>query len=293
MNTINDAIRQFTKRYHLASRADYVNALKEIIQEIALLGLWRSKFFEHAAFYGGTALRILYGLDRFSEDLDFSLLEPNPHFKLDKYHDAIVNELISYGLTVTIERREKTTESKVESAFVKANTVEHLLLVGAQDLARGHKEEKVKIKIEVDTDPPPGFSTETQFLLEPSAFSVLTLVPEDLFAGKMHALLCRNWKKRVVKGRDWYDLVWYIRKKIPLNLNHLEQRMRQSGHLETATRLSEAHFHQLLREKIEQLDIQTAKQDVIAFVKSADQVEVWSKEFFFKLVPLIPLIAQV
>lgn len=278
MNSVNEAIQQLIKRYKLVSREDYVNALKEIIQEIALLGLWRAKFFEHAAFYGGTALRILYGLDRFSEDLDFSLLERQPDFKLDKYHEAIVHELKSYGFSVSVERKVKTMESTVESAFVKANTVEHLLLIGAQDLARGHKEERMKIKIEVDTDPPVGFKTETQFLLEPSAFSVRTLVPEDLFAGKMHALLCRNWNKRVVKGRDWYDFVWYIKKNIPLNLSHLEKRMRQTGNLDTP--LTPDKLQELLHEKIAHLDISAARQDVTVFIKAADQVAIWSKDFF-------------
>jgi hypothetical protein len=285
MNAINEALHQLLKKYSLVSRENYLNAFKEIIQEIALLGLWRAKFFEHAAFYGGTALRILYGLDRFSEDLDFSLLQSQSDFKWDIYFPFIISELESYGFSVAISQKNKTTASKVESAFLKANTLEHLLKVNASDkIARGHKEEKFTIKIEVDIDPPQGFATETQFLLEPNPFSVRTFVPQDLFAGKLHALLCREWIKRIVKGRDWYDFVWYIRKSIPVNLKYLEQRMRQSGNF-AGKELTHKKLLEFLEQKIASLDIAAARKDVEIFLKSTEQLEVWSKEFFMSLLP--------
>ena len=291
MHAVNEAIHQLLKRYTLVTRENYLNALKEIIQEIALLGLWRGKFFEHAAFYGGTALRILYGLDRFSDDLDFSLLESKPDFKLERYLPFVVTELESFGFSVSMKQKEKTFDTKIDSAFLKANTREHLLRVGANDkIAKGHKEEMLTVKFEVDTDPPLGFTTETQFLLEPSSFSVRTLVPEDLFAGKMHALLCRQWKKRIVKGRDWYDFVWYIKKNIPLNLIHLEQRMRQAGNF-SGERLTERVLFDFLREKIDGLNIDAARNDVNVFLKSPHLTEVWSKEFFLSLVSKMKVIS--
>lgn len=284
---INEALHKLLKRYSLVTKENYLNAFKEIIQEITLLGLWRAKFFEHAAFYGGTALRILYKLDRFSEDLDFSLLRPDHHFSWDKYFPFIVSELESYGMSVAITQKNKTTESKVESAFLKGNTLEHLLKVNATDkLARGHKEEKFTIKIEVDTDPPPGFETETQYLLEPNPFSVRTFVPQDLFAGKVHALLCRQWVNRIVKGRDWYDFVWYIRRETPLNLAYLEQRMRQSGNF-TGKHLMHDQLLAFLEDKIKNLDIPAARKDVATFIKNTEEIDIWSKDFFFSLLPRI------
>src|SRR5271167_580980 len=126
---MNSAVVSMLARYQCVTVQDYENALKEIIQEIALLGLWRAKFFEHAAFYGGTALRILYGLDRFSEDLDFSLLEPNPEFRLNPYLGAVQAELQAMGFNVTVESKPKTKKSAIESAFIKAGTREHLLKI--------------------------------------------------------------------------------------------------------------------------------------------------------------------
>ncbi len=229
---MNDAIVRMLDRYQCRSVEDYVNALREILQEVALLGLWRSKFFEKAAFYGGSALRILYGMDRFSEDLDFSLIEPMSDFNLSRYIGALEREIRSFGFEVSVTRREKTAESPIQSAFLKADTLKHLLTIEradkvARQLPRG---QVMKIKIEVDTDPPPGFDTENKFLLQPIPFSVKTFALPDLFAGKMHAVLCRRWKTRV-KGRDWYDLVWYAAYHPQLHLGHLEQRMIQSGHL--------------------------------------------------------------
>ena len=151
-----EAIFQMLKRYELNSINDYKNAIKEIIQEIALLGLWRSKFFEKAAFYGGTALRILYKLDRFSEDLDFSLLKSEKTFDLSKYEKAIKDELESFGFFAIVEKKKKTKQSAIDSAFIKLNTIQHLLLIG---LPKGlnknfHLEQLMKIRLEVDTTPP-------------------------------------------------------------------------------------------------------------------------------------------
>ena len=161
-------------------------ALREILQEIALLGLWRSKFFEKAAFYGGTALRILYGIDRYSEDLDFSLLKPMPDFDISRYISALKREVRSFGFEVSVAVREKNAESTVQSAFLKADTLTHLLVIEtAEDIARQIPRGQVmKIRIEIDTDPPMGFDTENKFLLQPISFSVRTFVLPDLFAGK-------------------------------------------------------------------------------------------------------------
>lgn len=277
-----EAVFQLLKRYDLNSTNDYKNAIKEIVQEIALLGLWRAKFFEKAAFYGGTALRILYQLDRFSEDLDFSLLKPDNNFDLSKYENAIKTELASFGFTTTVEKKKKTKKSAIESAFIKLNTIEHMLLIGLpKGFKKGiHPDELIKIRLEVDTSPPnDGATTENSLLLLPSPFSIKTFRMEDLFAGKVHAVLCREWKGRV-KGRDWYDLIWFVARNVSLNTEYLRQRMIQSNAWNKNQKISKKQLINIFDKKIESLDIESAKQDIINFIKDPSSIEIWSKEFF-------------
>lgn len=277
-------IETLLRRYSCQSYSDYHDALREIIQKIALLGLWRAKFYEHAAFYGGTALRILYGLNRFSEDLDFSLLRPMDSFNLDPYNKAIQIELESFGFDTQVSEKEKTPQTKIKSAFIKANTKEHLIHVNAPKkfIHSLNKDQKLKVKIEVDVDPPSDFTTQAEILLEPIPFSVLTFSKEDLFAGKMHAILCRDWKYRV-KGRDWYDLIWFVTENIPLNLTHLKRRLIQSGHLEAEKPLNPEIFRKLYKERLEQVDFKQAKKDVFPFIKEQVLLELWSASFFEKI----------
>lgn len=278
---MHDAVKRMLAKYEPRSVDDSVRALREIIQEVALLGLWRAKFFEHAAFYGGTALRILYGLDRFSEDLDFSLLAPSPDFNLARYTASLEEELQAFGFNVRVEMIDKAVESAVQSAFLKANTRTELLVIEAGEEFTGQVAagQVLKVKIEVDTDPPPGFSTQTRYLLQPIPFAVRSYSLPDLFAGKMHAILCRKWKNRV-KGRDWYDLVWYAANHPKLNLAHLEQRMLQTGHWSGDTSLSPAAFTGLLLEAIDRLDVNQARKDVAPFVRDQQMLALWSQEFF-------------
>lgn len=277
---MHNVITDMLKRYTCVTQQDYKNALKEIIQEVALLGLWRAKFFDKASFYGGTALRILYGLDRFSEDLDFSLLQPDSDFSLAPYEKAIQTELQSFGFQVSFMMVEKNQETSIQSAFLKANTLEHLIRIGVPKLEQKncHIEETLKIKLECDTDPPQGFKTEARFLLQPVPFSVLTYAKPDLFAGKMHAMLFRNWRNRI-KGRDWYDFIWFVSQRIPMNLAHLEERMRQTGHVKNAS-LNKEEFLDLLHQKIEALSIDQAKQDIQPFLRNPETLSIWSRDFF-------------
>jgi predicted nucleotidyltransferase component of viral defense system len=288
---MNEVIARTLARYESKSVVDYVRAFREILQEIALLGLWRSKFFEKAAFYGGTALRILYGSDRYSEDLDFSLLKPMPDFDISRYISALEREVRSFGFQVSITVRKKNAESPVQSAFLKADTLKHLLVIEtASDIARQIPRGQVmKIRIEVDTNPPMGFDTENKFLLQPIPFSVRTFVLSDLFAGKMHAVLCRQWKSRV-KGRDWYDLVWYASYHPQLHLGHLEQRMIQSGHVKERGHLTREEFYLRTSHAIDKLDVNQIKKEVEPFVKNPEALEVWSTEFFRDVVKRILLV---
>jgi predicted nucleotidyltransferase component of viral defense system len=251
------------------------------MQEIALLGLWRSKFFEKAAFYGGTALRVLYGLDRFSEDLDFSLLEKNEAFDLADYGAALKRELASFGFTVEIASKLKQPGAAIQSAFLKADTRNQMITVEFDRslIQQVPRNRVLKIRLEVDTNPPPGFLTETGYLLRPVPFAVRTFSLPDLFAGKMHAVLCRDWKSRV-KGRDWYDFVWFAAYHPELHLLHLEQRMRQTGHWTGRSPLTEAEFRRLLARRIDRVDVDQIRTEVEPFVKNPASLAVWSKQFF-------------
>lgn len=279
-----DAVLDMVARYRPQTDRDYDMALKQVIQEIALLGLWRGKFFENAAFYGGTALRIFYGLDRFSEDLDFSLLKKKDDFRLSSYFSFLLNELESFGFEVDIQSQEKRTLSDIDTAFIKAGTALHLIKIGVPVQITGKipASAAMKIKIEIDKDPPLGFNTETKFALEPVPFSVRLFDPSSLFAGKMHAVLCRKWKNRV-KGRDWYDLVWFVRKGISLDLYHLQKRMEQSGHLETGTVLTPELFSKIFAERITSVDFLQARQDVVPFIKDSSLLDLWSPDFFISV----------
>jgi predicted nucleotidyltransferase component of viral defense system len=281
---MNRAILDMLEAYPCQSDGDYENALREVFQELALLGLWRGRFFERAAFYGGTALRILHGLDRFSEDMDFSLLAPDASFLLAPYCHHIEKELEAWGFPVQVSVKEKTAHSAIESAFLKAGTLRQLLLIEAPEsvLGRVHRNRVLRIKLEIDTQPPPDFESATRFLLRPIPFSVRSYSLPSLFAGKMHALLFRAWGRRV-KGRDWYDFVWYVAKGTPLDLRHLSARMRQSGHWTSPDPMTSAEFQERLRHRIDGLDIEAARQDVTPFLKNAASTDVWSREFFLQL----------
>ena len=280
---IAEAILRRLESYACSTPQDYEAALLEIIQEIALLGLWRAKFFERAVFYGGTALRILYGLDRFSEDLDFSLLNKTPDFDMKMYYQGVARELHSLGFSVTIEEKKKTADSAVQSAFIKANTREHFLLIGlsSEDQKRVHSNRVLKVKFEVDTDPPLKFDIDYRPLSFPGPFSVATMALPDLFAGKMHALLFRDYKGWV-KGRDWYDFLWFLSQKTPLGLIHLQERMREAGHFSKQQPLTETILRKMLEDRIRQLDIVSAQTDVQRFIKDPWKVAQWSQEYFLQ-----------
>jgi len=288
---MNEAVRQILAAYEIRSVGDSLRALREVMQEIALLGLWRSKFFENAAFFGGTALRVLYGLDRFSEDLDFSLLEKRKDFDLADYSEALKRELASFGFAVEIESRPKPASAAIQSTFLKADTRTQMITVEFDKglVQKVPRNQVLKIKLEIDVDPPPGFATEVRYLLRPVPFSVRTFSLPDLFAGKMHAVLCRGWKSRV-KGRDWYDLVWFVAYHPELHLAHLEQRMRQTGHWTESAPLTVEDLRDLVSKRIEKVDIDQIRHEVEPFVKDAAALAIWSKEFFLDVASRIKIV---
>ena len=286
---MNEAVEEMLERYQPKSQEDYENALKEILQEIILLGLDRAGFFEKAAFYGGTALRIFHGLDRFSEDLDFTLLKPDQHFKLDKYFSSLEKELKAFNFQFTIERIDKSRERVTESAFLKTNTrLLFLNIKGAQSFAdKMHKEQKIKIKFEVDVNPAMKFLSQISTLLLPSAFTVRVVTLPSLFAGKMHAALFRIWKGRT-KGRDFYDVQWYIARNIPLNRLYLEEKMKASKVLTEP--LTQELLVELFKKRVDTINWEQAKLDAIPFLRDKNQVKLWSPVFFKNLIEKIILI---
>lgn len=290
---MDSIVFQLLESYHCKSAEDYENALKEIMQEIALLGLWRSKFFEHALFYGGTALRILYGLPRFSEDLDFSLLKKTENFNFVPYYDAIKLELESFGFSVSLESKSKNIDSAIESAFIKASTKVHLLRINVpiEIASRIPSNRNLKVKVEIDTDPPEDYKVEVRDLLSPIPCQVKTMVPSDLFAGKCHAVLARNWESRV-KGRDFFDYVWYLTRRTPIHLKHLESRLIQSGHWHKGNELTSMAFKKLLADRFEQLDIEMVKKDVMIFLDERQRatLDIWSNEFFINSISRIDFV---
>ena len=285
---MHEAIARMLSKYECQGLNDYINALREILQDIALLGLWRSKIFEKAAFYGGTALRVLYGLDRFSEGMAFSLLEPSVTFDIKSFTAFLEREINGFGFDIRIEKINKATQTPVQSAFLKADTRTQLLVIetGEEIVEAIPKGRILKIKLEVDTDPPSGFATQTRYLLQPIPFSVRAFVLPDLFAGKMHAILCRRWKGRV-KGRDWYDLVWYAAHHPELHLYHLEQRMRQTGDWKEDAPLTSKRFKDLLIHAIKSLNVEQARKEVEPFVKNPETLSIWSQEFFLDIISRI------
>jgi predicted nucleotidyltransferase component of viral defense system len=258
-------------------------ALREIMQEVALAGLYRANFFKEAAFYGGTALRVFYGLDRFSEDLDFSLLRKNAAFEISHYFEAIVAEFDALGMQVSIRQKEKAAVTQVDSAFLKADTLWSELIFESSHLPLQLRDKPmVKIKLEIDTQPPLGFATEQRLLTKPFSFYVNCLTLPDLFAGKMHALLYRKWGNRV-KGRDWYDLEWYVRRGTPLNMAHLQLRAFESGDRPNVE-LSKAQLVELLLQKIELVNFDQAKADIARFIPDSKRLSLWSPTYFRDLV---------
>ncbi|WP_426292650.1 nucleotidyl transferase AbiEii/AbiGii toxin family protein [Dyadobacter endophyticus] len=276
-------IKEWLANYNPANKDDATQALREIMQEVALAGLYRKGFFEKAAFYGGTALRIFYGLDRFSEDLDFSLLEMNPEFSINTYLPAIVDEFEALGMHVSIKEKQKAIKTSIDSAFLKSGTIWwELVLEGVLPQQGLGQTASIKIKLEVDTMPPPGFDTEEKLLLQPFSFYVKCFSISDLFAGKMHALLFRKWKDNV-KGRDWYDMEWYIRKGVPLNLKHFALRAKDSGDWSRAD-INEMEFRDLLNSKIDSVDFQRIKDNIRRFIPNASVLDIWSPQYFRDLI---------
>ena len=270
-------------KYEIKNSTDETNAMKEIIQEIVLCGLSRGGFFDVAAFYGGTALRIFYGLNRFSEDLDFALLKPDKNFDLTKYFSYIEKEVKAYGLNLEIITKEKSKESNITSAFLKGDTKEHILkFFPNENMQNITSLRDIKIKFEVDTNPPSGASYEFKYKLLPSPHQIRLYDEPSLFAGKIHAVLCRGWNRRI-KGRDLYDYVFYLSKGATVNKELLKQKLIESKIENIGDSFDINTIRKLLNEKFKEIDYKIAKEDVMPFIEDKKSIDIWNEEFFIEI----------
>ena len=269
-------IQERLEAYQCVSAQAEEIALREITQEVALAALSRTDFFKTAIFQGGTCLRIFYSLNRFSEDLDFMLKKPDTRFSLDGYLKGMAVEFGAYGYKLEVTDRSKAQDA-VKKAFLKDDSIGKILQLSHLKADRSAR--KIKIKIEVDTNPPAGSHFESKFLDFPFAFSVTVQDPPSLFAGKIHALLCRGY----VKGRDWYDFIWYTGRGTPINLEFLASTLKQTGPWQGQEILVDKDWSiKRLDEKIRSIDWDKARADVRPFINPREfpSLEVWGEEFF-------------
>ena len=270
----NEIYDNMLSAYGVTTEQERRNAIFEANQQVILAGLYNGGFFDVAAFYGGTCLRIFHGLQRFSEDMDFSLLTPNDKFDFTKYFQPIIDEFAIVGREVEIKKKDKKSFGKVESAFLKDNT-------DVYDVSF-QTDKSIKIKIEVDTQPPLNFGTEQKLLLQPHSFMTRCFTLPDLFAGKMHALVYRGWKNRV-KGRDWYDFEWYVLHNVPLDFAHFAERVRQFNNEE----IRQEVFMAKLKDRLASADINQVKNDALPFVRNPNELDIWSNDYFVQLADMV------
>ena len=270
----NEIYDNMLSAYGATTEQERRNAIFEVNQQVILAGLYNGGFFDVAAFYGGTCLRIFHGLQRFSEDMDFSLLAPDDKFDFTKYFQPIIDEFAIVGREVEIKKKDKKGFGKVESAFLKDNT-------DVYDVSF-QTDKSIKIKIEVDTQPPLNFRTEQKLLLQPHSFMTRCFTLPDLFAGKMHALVYRGWKNRV-KGRDWYDFELYVRHNVPLDFAHLAERVRQFNNEE----IGQEAFMAQLKDRLASANINQVKNDVLSFVRNPKELDIWSNDYFVQLADMV------
>ena len=261
--------------YQCRSQQEEENALREISQEVALAALSRGDFFKKAVFQGGTCLRVFYSLERFSEDLDFMLKSADQSFSFEPYIKNMAMEFQSYGYRLEVIDRSKA-EDIVKKCFLKDDSLGKVLnlthLKGVTNMR------KIRIKLEVDTNPPAGSSFENKFLDFPFPFSVTLQDMTSLFAGKSHALLCREYPK----GRDWYDFIWYISRRIKINWEFLSSAINQQGPWKGQNFKAGPDWYMVeMSKRIEEIDWRAAREEMARFLKPSAMagLDLWGKEF--------------
>ena len=272
---MNEIIQQRLEASRTSNALEEEQTLREIIQEVALYALWRADFFAVAAFQGGTCLRILHRLPRFSEDLDFILLKPAPDFLWPPYLEKLLEVFAEWGIEAEAVPRGRMDKA-IRTAVIKDNSVVNQLNLA---FYRGQTGRKLQVKLEIDVNPPAGSGWAYTYLDFPTDFEVCHQDLPSNFALKIHALLCREF----VKGRDWYDFNWYVKQGTSPNLSLLSNALDQAGpwagqRLSMDLRLLKA----ALAKKIERIDWAKATADVAPFLRATEQesLKLWSVRFF-------------
>lgn len=279
---MNGVLESLIAKYAPNNNIERENAIKEVMQEIALAGLSRGDFFTKAAFYGGTCLRIFHGLDRFSEDLDFALINKDKPFNLSDYYENVKKEFSSYGIEVTIYEKEiNPNKIDMQRAFINSNSKMLLLqfFPNNSDVNKVIGNQLIKIKFEIDMDNPTGGITESRFMLSPSPYKVTIYDQSSLFAGKIAAVLSREYQHKI-KGRDYYDYLFYISKGTKVNMTYLENKLKKNGKIPLDSDLDIIYLKKMLTEKFNSVDYNKAKEDVAPFIKDINVISLWSKELF-------------
>lgn len=277
-------IDELIKTFNPTTLEETKAALREIVQSIVLLGLSKGEFFRHASFYGGTALRIFYGLNRYSEDLDFTLNYVDNNFSIEPYISKIHEIGKSYGLELEITTKIKKIKTPVESAFAKINTHQTLINLKLNEEATKllHKDEVIKVKFEIDCEPVLGFEIENKFVDIPEYFSVAVLDEPSLFAGKIHAILCRTYKKSV-KGRDYYDFLFYTSKRIKPNMDYLRNKLIETGKIKKEDTFDLDKLKIMLKERFESVDFNEVKKDATRFIFNNEDLSFYSSDLFIQM----------
>ena len=280
MSTIEDLINSYNPK----TLDETKMILRELLQQIVLIGLSKANFFKYASFYGGTALRIFYALNRYSEDLDFTLNQKDETFTLEPFTKKIKEVAEGYGIKLDIETKSKKVLTPIESAFAKLNTYQTFIALKLDDSLTNllHKDETIKVKFEVDCNPALGFTCDSKWIDDPEFANVKVLDIESLFAGKIHAILCRNYKNNV-KGRDYYDFLFYIKKRVKPNLIYLKNKLVESGTINENDNFDINILKIMLKERFESVNFNQVKQDAERFVINNEDLSYFSKDLFIDL----------
>ena len=281
MTTIEEIIKSYNPKTIEETKA----IIRELLQQIVLIGLSRSGFFNYASFYGGTALRIFYGLNRYSEDLDFTLNKEDLNFSIEPFVNKIIEVAHSYGFDIEIQTKIKNIKTPIENAFAKLNTYQTFINLKINDRLVNllHKDELIKVKFEIDCNPSLGFNVENKYLSMLEFANVAVLDKESLFARKLHALLCRSYKNNV-KGRDYYDFLFFIQRKIKPNLNYLRNKLIESHKINENDEFNIDNLKNMLKKRFDEVDFDLVKNDAEHFVFKNEDLSYFSKELFIDIV---------
>ncbi|NPV14035.1 nucleotidyl transferase AbiEii/AbiGii toxin family protein [candidate division WOR-3 bacterium] len=252
----------------IARREEKVHITREFLQLLVLKILDDKGYFKNLAFVGGTALRVLYGLRRFSEDLDFSLIAKKD-YDFDNLLEKVAYELTKAGFSLDIK---SSTEGAVHSALLKFKDILFLLGLAHQ------KGQKLSIKLEIDSNPPRGWQTELSLVNKHFVFTVNHFDIPSLYATKLHACFFRKY----IKGRDFYDLIWYLGKKVLPNFELLNNAIEQTEH--KRINLNKEDFNDFLRARLARVDFARVKKDVERFIEDKNELKLLNKDLILKLI---------